>query len=84
MAYIKAYMKRLSEKLKETAPDRVVPFQKSAQEFVKKVIGNFDDYSFYMGASMDPEAMVILMKYAEDGLTPFFYYFKDGIEEEKV
>jgi hypothetical protein len=33
---------------------------------------------------MNPEAMIILMRYREDGLTPCFYYFKDGLEEEKV
>lgn len=33
---------------------------------------------------MDPEAMVVLMFYKEDGITPYFYFFKDGLEEEKV
>jgi ribosomal protein S20 len=84
MAYIKSYMKVLSDKIKETNPERVPEFQKKAQTFVKKVLDNFQDYDFYTGESMNLEAMVPLMFYKEDGITPCFYFFKDGLIEEKV
>jgi len=83
MAHIKAYMKRLLEYLKENNPSRVDTFQKEAQEFVKKVLGKFDEFEFYTGEQMDPEAMVALKFYSEDGITPFFYFWKDGLKEEK-
>jgi len=83
LQHIKAYMKRLLDTIKEKNPSRAEAFQKQAQEFVKKIIANFDQYEFYTGEQMDPEAMVALKYYSEDGLTPFFYFWKDGLREEK-
>ena len=81
--YIKEYMKRLKTHLQEKNPSRVDPFMKGAQEFVKKVLANFDDYEFYTGESCDPEAMAVIMGYTEDGSTPYIYLFKDGLTEYK-
>jgi len=83
MGHIKAYMKRLLDHLKEHNPSRVETFQKEAQEFVKKVIAKFDEFEFYTGEQMDPECMVALKFYSEDGITPYFYFWKDGMKEEK-
>ena len=33
---------------------------------------------------MEPTGMVALCFYKEDGMTPYFWFFKDGLEEEKV
>ena len=84
MVYIKGYMKRLKEYLEVHKPDRVAPFQASVQNFVKDIVGNFDDYDFYVGESMDPEAMIVIMGYSEDGITPYVYLFKDGLREIKM
>jgi len=84
MAHIKTYMKVLLDKLKDTKPDRVDAFQKGAQAFVKKVLGDFNNYDFYTGESMNMEGMVVLKGYKEDGITPYFYFFIDGLLEEKV
>jgi len=84
MAYIKGYMKKLVDKLKETKPDRVEAFQSKIQPFVKKVLGEFDEYTFYTGENMDPEAMVPLAYYKEGEVAPRFLFFKDGLTEEKV
>ncbi len=35
-----------------------------------------------MGESCDPDAMAIIMEH--DGETPYLYFFKDGLIEEKV
>lgn len=84
MSYIKGYMKALKAKLNETNPERVAIFEKNATTLVKKILGNFKDYEFYVGESMDPDGMVALLNYREDGVTPFFTFFKDGLKEEKL
>jgi len=84
MVYIKGYMKLLKTKLQETKPDRVAPFEAGATRLVKKILENFKDYEFFIGENMEPEAMVALLNYREDGITPYFTFFKDGVIQEKV
>lgn len=52
-------MKKVKEALKEkgASDDEVAAFEKGAQTFAKKVVGNFKDYDFYIGESMDPDGM---------------------------
>ena len=54
-------MKAVKAKLQETNPERVAAFEKNAATFAKKIIGNFKDYEFYVGESMNPEGMVALL-----------------------
>ena len=54
-------MKAVKEHLQKTNPDRVAAFEKGAQAFAKKIVGNFKDYEFYVGESMNPEGMVALL-----------------------
>jgi len=82
MAHIKDYMKEVKAKLEaDNSPDKDI-FQKNVQEFVKEVLGNFKEYQFFCGESMKPEGMLALMKWDEE--TPYMYFFKHGIEAEKV
>ena len=37
-----------------------------------------------MGESCSPDGMHALLKYGEDGMTPYMYFFKHGLAEEKV
>lgn len=83
MSYIKGYMKAIKARLQESNPERVPVFEKNAIGFVKKILVNFKDYDFYIGESMDPDAMVVLMNYREDGITPYMIFFKDGLVSEK-
>ncbi|KAK9238362.1 translationally controlled tumor protein [Lipomyces kononenkoae] len=83
LTYIKGYMKAVKTKLAETSPDDVTTFEKGAQAYVKKVVANFKDYEFYTGESMDPEGMIVLLNYREDGTTPFVVFWKHGLKEEK-
>jgi hypothetical protein len=39
-------MKVVKAKLQESKPDRVSTFEKNAQVFAKKIVGNFKDYEF--------------------------------------
>uniref|UniRef100_A0A669CT77 Translationally-controlled tumor protein homolog n=1 Tax=Oreochromis niloticus TaxID=8128 RepID=A0A669CT77_ORENI len=71
MTYIKDYVKAVKAKLQETKPE------------VKKILGNIKNYQFFTGESMNPEGMVGLLDYREDGITPFMLFFKDGLEIEK-
>ncbi|XP_041740798.1 translationally-controlled tumor protein homolog isoform X3 [Coregonus clupeaformis] len=89
--YIKDYMKacgcgcvcRIKAKLEENNPHRVKPFMAGAQEEIKKIMGNMKNYQFFTGESMNPDGMVGLLDFREDGITPFMTFFKDGLEIEK-
>jgi len=84
LTYLKGYMKAVKTKLSETNPERVEAFEKGAAAFAKKLVANFKDYEFYTGESMNPDGMVALLNYREDGVTPFFTFWKDGLKEVKL
>ena len=69
LTYLKGYMKAVKAKLQETKPERVEAFEKGAQAFAKKIVANFKDYEFYTGENMNPDGMVALLNYREDGIT---------------
>lgn len=46
-------MKAIKENLAKEDPERVPVFEKKAAEFAKKIVGNFKDYDFYVGESMN-------------------------------
>jgi len=81
--YMKGYMKKVLAHLEKENPSRIDNFKKGAQAALKEVLGSFKDWEFFTGESMDPDAGVVLMNYKEDGVTPYFWYFKDGLIEEK-
>lgn len=61
MTYIKGYMKAIKKYLEENNPDRVPIFEDKVKDFVKKILGNFSDYEFYTGESMNPDGAVALL-----------------------
>lgn len=75
-------MKALKPKVKA---DRTETFTKGMPKIVKEIIGGIKEnkYQFFTGESMNPEGMVGLLNYREDGVTPFLIFFKDGLIEEK-
>lgn len=84
--YYKGYAKKALEKLKEKNPDKVDAFKKGCQEFMKKCVEFFDDLQFFQGESMDPDALVVIVKHEKINgeETPVCYYFKHGLYEEKL
>jgi hypothetical protein len=82
MTHIKGYMKQVKERLEKEKPDEVEVFQTNAQTFVKEVLGDFKEYQMFCGESMKPDGMLALMKWDEE--TPYMYFFKHGLLEEKV
>ncbi|KAM6955629.1 translationally-controlled tumor protein homolog isoform 2-T2 [Lycodopsis pacificus] len=83
VVYIKEYFKAVKAHLENTSPARVQPFMSDAQPEVKKILGNLKNYQFFTGEGMNPEGMVGLLDYREDGITPFMLFFKDGLIAEK-
>ncbi|MBZ3884864.1 Translationally-controlled tumor protein [Sciurus carolinensis] len=81
--YIKDYMKSIKGKLEEQRPERVKPFMTGAGEQIKHILANFKNYQFFIGENMNPDGMVALLDYREDGVTPYMVFFKDGLEMEK-
>eukprot|EP01012_Entosiphon_sulcatum_P004697 TRINITY_DN11932_c0_g1_i1.p2 TRINITY_DN11932_c0_g1~~TRINITY_DN11932_c0_g1_i1.p2 ORF type:complete len:171 (+),score=55.91 TRINITY_DN11932_c0_g1_i1:1073-1585(+) len=84
MTYIKGYMKRVQDHLEAKNPERVAAFKTEAAAFVKKVLEGFSDYQFFLGESGDFEGHIALCKWEDDGSSCTFYFFADGIKEEKV
>lgn len=82
MTYLKSYIKNLRSKIEESNPSKVTTFETAAQNFAKKILGEFDDFRFFQGESMDPEAMVLLLKQKEDG-NYLMYYWSDGLKKNK-
>jgi hypothetical protein len=52
-------MKKVKEAMKANGADdaAVKDFETGAGAYAKKIIGNFKDYDFYIGESMDPDGM---------------------------
>ncbi|KAL8297468.1 hypothetical protein RB601_003161 [Gaeumannomyces tritici] len=79
--------KTVKEKLKEQgkSDDEIKAFETGAQKWVKeKLLPGFKDFEFYTGEGMNPDAMVALLNYREDGVTPYFTFWKHGLSEMKV
>jgi hypothetical protein len=81
--YVKDYMKNVKTWLEEHKPDRVESFMKGIQPFIVEVLGNFDEYQFFLGESCNCDAQVVLCRYLEGSTTPTFYFIKDGLKELK-
>nr|ACQ58782.1 Translationally-controlled tumor protein [Anoplopoma fimbria] len=80
---LKAYCKAVKVKLQESNPERVETFMAEMTKSVKVISENFKNYRFFTGESMNPEGMVALLDFREDGITPFMLFFKDGLIVEK-
>jgi len=84
LAYLKGYMKAVKAKLSEKQPTRVEAFEKGAAAYAKKIVANFKDFEFYISESMNPDGMVALLNYRDDGVTPYFTFWKDGTKCVKL
>ena len=58
-------------------------FTNGMQKWATNIMKAFEEYKFYIGEKMDPEGMVVVQGYREDQITPYFIFFKDGVNEEK-
>ncbi|KAI1927443.1 hypothetical protein LOZ58_006442 [Ophidiomyces ophidiicola] len=85
-AHLKSYVRKVNDKLKEknTSPEELKEFQSGAQAAVKKILANYDNYDVFMGSSMDPNGMHVLIDFRDDGITPYATIWKHGLEGMKV
>jgi hypothetical protein len=69
LGHLKQYMKKVKETMKTNgaSDEEVKEFETGAQTFAKKVVGSFKDWEFFTGESMDPDGMIVLLNYREDG-----------------
>jgi len=84
LGHLKTYMKEIKARLGQSNPDRVKEFEAGAATFAKKVVANIKDYDFYIGEGMNVDGMVALLNFREDGITPYFTFWKDGLKERKL
>ncbi|KAH6857041.1 TCTP family protein [Chaetomium sp. MPI-CAGE-AT-0009] len=81
---IKSYMLAINNMLVENgaSEEEVEEFQAGAVAAVNKILGNYNNYEFFIGPSMNFDGMVVLIGYREDGKTPFATFWKHGLFEE--
>ncbi|KAH6624406.1 translationally-controlled tumor protein [Chaetomium sp. MPI-SDFR-AT-0129] len=86
LTYLKGYMKSVKKALQDAgkSEDEVKDFETKAGAFAKKIVGNFKNWEFYTGESQNPDGMVVLLDYREDGTTPYIVAWKHGLKETKV
>merc|ERR1711913_101685 len=85
--YLKDYMKKIVTYLESNGRgDEVDTFKKNINGYMKDVLGRFKDLQFFVGESMDNDAMIMIMDYKDyqGEERPFLIAFKHGLEEEKV
>jgi hypothetical protein len=85
MAYIKGYLKAVKEHLEANGKaDRVAAFQKGATSLVKELVGKWDEVQVFTGESgnWDAGLAYAYMKDQSDA-GPTFFYFLDGLKQEK-
>lgn len=84
LVHLKAYMKTVKAYLQKENPERVDAFEKGATAYAKKIVANFKNFEFYTGEGMNPDGMVALLNYRDDGITPYLTFWKDGMKEIKL
>merc|ERR1711976_797419 len=86
MAYMKNYLKKIVENMKSNGKtdDDVKFFQGKVQEFVKRIVGDFDNWEFYQGSKEDDEAGLVFSYWEDESAAgPMFYYIRAGYKEVK-
>jgi len=85
LGHLKQYMKKVKETMKTNgaSDEEVKEFETGAQTFAKKVVGSFKDWEFFTGESMDPDGMIVLLNYREDGTTPYAVFCKKKEKKER-
>ena len=63
LSHLKGYMKKVKDTMKENGAgdDAVKEFETGASAYAKKIVGNFKDYEFLIGESMDPDGMYVTL-----------------------
>ncbi|KAK7431995.1 hypothetical protein QQZ08_001615 [Neonectria magnoliae] len=94
--YIKDYFKRITahrEKAMRKEGKDEAAIAKATDDFKNRAGGyasrnilpknKFGEFDFFTGESMNPDGMVVLLRYREDGTTPYVTIWKDGLYGKK-
>merc|ERR1711970_1227263 len=82
--YMGAWFKKAAKWVEENkGKERADIFKKDGMVAFKEIFGKFKEVDLYVGENMDPDGSLVFGMYREDGITPYFWYFKDALEEEK-
>ncbi|RAQ56649.1 hypothetical protein COH20_005564 [Aspergillus flavus] len=68
------YAAAIEKHLSITNPGRVPAFKKAFKEYVTKMMHHWGSLQCYVGPSLDPNGMVAILNYREDGVTPYFNF----------
>ncbi|KAI1287936.1 Translationally-controlled tumor -like protein [Halotydeus destructor] len=84
LMYFKTYAKELKLKWKELewTDEQIAEAGKKMENAVKAMLPRFKEYQFFTGEEMNPDGAIGLLDYVEN--KPIMYFFKDGLQEEKV
>uniref|UniRef100_A0A2I9LPT5 Translationally-controlled tumor protein homolog n=1 Tax=Centruroides hentzi TaxID=88313 RepID=A0A2I9LPT5_9SCOR len=87
-SYLKSYTKMLQDKWKEVGKtdDEINHAKAKITEAVKKILPKLSEVQFFLGESSNPDGMVAILEYRDDGSgeKPYMMFMKHGLEEEKV
>ena len=85
MGYVKGYLKRVKESLEARGKaDRVAGFQKGATDLVKLLVSKWDEVQTFTGENGDWEAgLAYSFQKEQTDAGPTFYFFLDGLKQEK-
>ena len=84
--YLRDYMKKLVNYLEENdMKDQINDFKTNVQKVMKRLLGRFKDLQFFIGESMDPTSMVMMLEYRDVNgeEKPILMAFKHGLREVK-
>lgn len=87
LTYLKGYLKAVKAAMLEAgkSEEEVKKFESGAQKYVKEtLLPNFKDFEFYTGESMNPDGLIVLLNYREDGTTPYVICWQHGLKSIKV
>ena len=84
-SHLLEYLKRLKGKLEEQGKqDRIPVFQKGATALVKHILEKFDEIQIFSGENYDMEASFgYCYQKDQNDAGPTFFFFLDGLREEK-
>jgi len=84
LVFMKSWAKKAYTWIAENkSQERADIFKVESQKALKYLHKNFKEVELYTGENMDPEGSLVFLMYEEDGITPYFWYFVDALEEEK-
>ncbi|XP_051128012.1 translationally-controlled tumor protein homolog [Andrographis paniculata] len=80
IAYMKKYIKLLSEKLEGPKQEE---FKKSIEGATKYLLAKIKDLQFFVGESMHDNSAMVFAYYKEGSTNPTFLYLAHGLKEVK-